>query len=309
LDAVRHVEIAAGEAGQRIDNFLFRVLKGVPKGHIYRLLRTGQVRINGGRAKPTRRLAAGDDIRIPPIKRAAAKPRAADGAHNLDWLVECIVYEDDGLLVLNKPAGLAVHGGSGLRLGAIEALRTLRPRAPYLELVHRLDRDTSGCLMIAKRRSRLRALHELLRTGQVDKKYLALLSGRANDAVTVDAPLKKHQSAGGERRVRVDDAGKASRTHFKPLARFSRATLVEVSIVTGRTHQIRVHAAHLGCPVAGDDKYGERETNRAWHDIGLKRMFLHAASIAFTAPWNDVPLAFNEPLDDELRAVLTRLER
>ncbi len=308
MNGVRHTEIAADEDGQRIDNFLFRILKGVPKGHVYRLLRTGQVRINGRRARPTSRLAAGDDIRIPPVRRSSAKPGRA-GADNLGWLAGRIVYEDEGLLVLNKPPGLAVHGGSGLSLGAIEALRALRPHAPYLELVHRLDRATSGCLMIAKRRSRLRALHELLRTGQVDKKYLALLSGRVNDAVTVNAPLKKHQIGAGERRVRVDDAGKPARTHFKPLARFSRATLVEARIATGRTHQIRIHASHLGYPIAGDDKYGERETNSAWREMGLSRMFLHAARIAFTAPWNDVPLAFNAPLDEELRAILTRLER
>ncbi|HET6654683.1 MAG TPA: RluA family pseudouridine synthase [Gammaproteobacteria bacterium] len=296
------------DAGQRVDNFLFRELKGVPKGHVYRLLRTGQVRVNGGRVKPTSRLQAGDDIRIPPVKQASAKPGVPAG-QDLRWLADCIIYEDDSLLVLNKPAGLAVHGGSGLSLGAIEALRALRPQAPYLELVHRLDRETSGCLLIAKRRSRLRAMHELLRNGQVEKKYLALLSGHLNDAGAVNAPLRKHPVAGGERRVHVDEeSGKAAETHFKPLTNYSGGTLVEARIVTGRTHQIRVHAAHLGHPVAGDEKYGEHETNREWRGLGLKRMFLHAASIGFTAPWNDVPLAFNAPLDEELRGVLDRLE-
>lgn len=306
-NAARHAVAGAEDAGQRIDNFLFRTLKGVPKGHVYRLLRTGQVRVNGRRVKPTCRLEDGDDVRIPPVQQASAQPLVR-GTQDLGWLAECIIYEDDSLLVLNKPAGLAVHGGSGLSLGAIEALRALRPKAPYLELVHRLDRDTSGCLLVAKRRSRLRAMHELLRNGQVEKKYLALLSGRLNDAGTVDVALRKHQVAGGERRVHVDEAGKAAETHFKPLTIYQSGTLVEVHIATGRTHQIRVHAAHLGHPVAGDDKYGEHEVNREWRQLGLKRMFLHAASIGFTSPWNDVPMAFNAPLDSELRAVLDRLE-
>ncbi|HET8552453.1 MAG TPA: RluA family pseudouridine synthase [Gammaproteobacteria bacterium] len=305
--AARHAVAGAEDAGQRIDNFLFRTLKGVPKGHVYRLLRTGQVRVNGRRVKPTRRLEDGDDIRIPPVQQASAQPPAR-GIQDLSWLKDCIIYEDDSLLVLNKPAGLAVHGGSGLSLGAIEALRALRPQAPYLELVHRLDRDTSGCLLIAKRRSRLRAMHELLRNGEVEKKYLALLSGRLNDAGAVDVALRKHQIAGGERRVHVDETGKAAETHFKPLTIYEQGTLVEARISTGRTHQIRVHAAHLGHPVAGDDKYGEHETNREWRRLGLKRMFLHAASIGFTAPWNDVPLAFDAPLGEELKALLDRLE-
>lgn len=305
--AVRHAVANAEDEGQRVDNFLFRELKGVPKGHVYRLLRTGQVRVNGRRVKPTSRLAAGDDVRIPPVKQASAKPAAPTG-QDLGWLANCIIYEDDSLLVLNKPAGLAVHGGSGLSLGAIEALRALRPQAPYLELVHRLDRETSGCLLIAKRRSRLRAMHELLRNGHVEKKYLALLSGHLNDAGSVTAALRKHQVAGGERRVHVDEGGKAAETRFKPLTMYGQGTLVEARILTGRTHQIRVHAAHLGHPVAGDDKYGEHETNRDWRRLGLKRMFLHAASISFTAPWNDVPLAFDAPLDSELRGVLDRLE-
>lgn len=303
----RHAVADAEDAGQRVDNFLFRELKGVPKGHVYRLLRTGQVRVNGRRVKPTKRLEAGDDVRIPPV--AVASPvRLVEGTQDLDWLADCIIYEDDSLLVLNKPAGLAVHGGSGLSLGAIEALRALRPNAPYLELVHRLDRDTSGCLLVAKRRSRLRAMHSLLREGQVEKKYLALLSGRMNDAVSVGAALRKHQIAGGERRVHVDEEGKAAESRFKPLTMYADATLVEVRILTGRTHQIRVHSAHLGHPVAGDDKYGERDINREWRKLGLKRMFLHAASIGFTAPWNEMPMAFDAPLDNELRSILDRLE-
>ncbi|HET6724440.1 MAG TPA: RluA family pseudouridine synthase [Gammaproteobacteria bacterium] len=304
--AVRHAVADAEDAGQRVDNFLFRELKGVPKGHVYRLLRTGQVRVNGRRVKPTNRLEAGDDVRIPPVAVAAEAKRPPE--EGLEWLTERIVYEDDSLLALNKPAGMAVHGGSGLSHGVIEALRALRPKAPYLELVHRLDRDTSGCLLIAKRRSRLRAMHTLLREGQVEKKYLALLSGRQNDAVSVGAALRKHQIAGGERRVHVDEEGKAAESRFKPLTLYPDATLVEVRILTGRTHQIRVHAAHLGHPVAGDDKYGEREVNREWRKLGLRRMFLHAASIGFTAPWNDVPMAFDAPLDDELRSILDRLE-
>lgn len=299
---VRHAIASAEDAGQRVDNFLFRELKGVPKGHVYRLLRTGQVRINGRRSKPTTRLGEGDDVRIPPVRSISAAP--APEAGDYSWLADCIIYEDDSLLVLNKPAGLAVHGGSGVKLGAIEALRALRPNARYLELVHRLDRDTSGCLMVAKRRSRLRAMHALLRTGQVEKCYLALLSGRLNDAQMVRAPLCKYHAPNGERRVRVDRSGKSAQTHFKPLSNYPDGTLVEVHIATGRTHQIRVHAIEIGHPVAGDNKYGVREVNRTWRNAGLKRMFLHAASLSFTAPWNDVPLVFNAPLDAPLREFL-----
>lgn len=304
---VRHAVANADDAGQRVDNFLKRELKGVPKGHIYRLLRTGQVRVNGGRIRPTHRLAAGDDVRIPPVK-GKDTPVRAPHKEEVSWLADRIIYEDDSLLVLDKPAGLAVHGGSGVNIGAIEALRALRPKAPYFELVHRLDRQTSGCLLIAKRRDRLRALHQLLRKGEVEKKYLALLSGRLNDAGSVDAPLRQHRVAGGEKRIHVDETGKRAETWFKPLTIYADATLVEARIGTGRTHQIRVHAAHLGHPIAGDDKYAEHDVNREWRRFGLKRMFLHAASIGFTAPWNDVPLSFNAPLDGQLRAVLDRLE-
>lgn len=305
----RHAIVSSEDGGQRIDNFLFRELKGVPKGHVYRLLRTGQVRVNGGRAKPTQRLAPGDDIRIPPVEQPATAP-VRPGSRDRDRLAGRILYEDDGLLVLNKPAGMAVHGGSGLSYGVIEALRALKPEARSLELVHRLDRETSGCLLIATRRSRLRALHALLREGAVEKRYLALLSGRlAGGRHEVNAGLLKHQAGGGERRVRIDEDGKAATTRLTVLERYRDATLVEAQIATGRTHQIRVHAAHLGYPLAGDEKYGEYDANRHWRALGLRRMFLHAASIAFTAPWNGEPRLFNAPLDDDLRAMLDRLEK
>lgn len=306
---VRHAIVSSEDGGQRIDNFLFRELKGVPKGHVYRLLRTGQVRVNGGRAKPTQRLAPGDDIRIPPVEQPAAAP-VRPGSRDRDRLAGRILYEDDGLLVLNKPAGMAVHGGSGLSYGVIEALRALKPEARSLELVHRLDRETSGCLLVATRRSRLRALHALLREGAVEKRYLALLSGQlvGGGRHEVSVALSKHQ-VGGERRVRVDEEGKRATTTFNVLHRYQEGTLVEARIETGRTHQIRVHAAHLGHPLAGDDKYGGHDDNRRWRSLGLKRMFLHAASVAFTAPWNDEPMLFNAPLDEDLRGLLDRLEQ
>lgn len=305
----RHVRAGVEDDGQRIDNFLLRELKGVPKGHVYRLLRTGQVRVNGGRIKPTRRLAAGDDVRIPPVEREAAGTTPRPGDRDLGRLAASIVYEDEGLMVLNKPAGMAAHGGSGLSYGVIEALRALRPEAPYLELAHRLDRDTSGCLIVAKRRSRLRALHALLREGRVEKKYLALLTGRlAGGRREVAAALARTQVAGGERRVRVDAAGKPAVTHFAVLERYADATLVEARIETGRTHQIRVHAAHLGHPLAGDEKYGAHDANRAWRALGLRRMFLHAASIGFNAPWRDEPYLFGAPLPGELKSLLDELE-
>ncbi|HFD80552.1 MAG TPA: RluA family pseudouridine synthase, partial [Gammaproteobacteria bacterium] len=250
--AVRWVEVSAEQAGQRIDNFLLRVLKGVPKSRIYRLLRKGEVRVNKGRIRPEYRLQAGDTLRIPPV-RVAETRGGAPGARPQQALADAILYEDDRLLVLNKPAGMAVHGGSGLSFGVIEALRALRPEAPYLELVHRLDRDTSGCLLIAKRRSELRTLHELLRTGALTKRYLLLAEGDwSRGPFRVEAPLRKNQLRGGERVVRVDSTGKAALTRFRFLEGYAGASLMEAELVTGRTHQIRVHAQHAGHPLAGD---------------------------------------------------------
>lgn len=303
----RRVRIAAEQAGQRLDNFLLRELKGIPKSRVYRLLRKGEVRVNGGRSMPEYKLAAGDEVRLPPVRVAEDAEAGAPPARLRRQLEAAILYEDESLLVLNKPPGVAVHGGSGIRYGVIEGLRSLRPNAPFLELVHRLDRDTSGCLMVAKRRSRLRQLHELLRAGGVEKRYVSLLGGRLpRGVVPVEAPLDRFHRQGGERMVRVADAGKQARTVFRTLERFPEATLAEVRIYTGRTHQIRVHAVHLGHPVIGDDKYGSREINKPFRQLGLRRLFLHAQGLVLH--WPDAqPLTLTAPLYEDLEDVLARL--
>ncbi len=306
---VRVLEIDAEQAGQRVDNFLLRELKGVPKTRIYRILRKGEVRVNKGRIKPTNRLQAGDQLRIPPI-RTSQNTESPPEPTGLGWLEQRILLEDERLLVLNKPSGMAVHGGSGLSYGVIEALRALRPDARFLELVHRLDRDTSGCLVIAKRRSQLRTLHELLRHGGVEKRYLALVQGAwQGGGRTVDAPLRKNTLQGGERMVRVDPEGKASRSRFLPQQVYRDASLVEVLLDTGRTHQIRVHAAHIGHPLAGDEKYGDAAFNRSMQGRGLRRLFLHAHNLSFHDPDTGRDIDVSAPLDTELRQVLDQLEQ
>jgi 23S rRNA pseudouridine955/2504/2580 synthase len=302
-------EVDAQTAGQRLDNFLLGALKGVPRSHVYRLIRSGQVRVNSGRVTPSHRLRAGDLVRVPPV---AAKPPAVVpvvAPDTLAWLAERVIFEDSGILVVDKPAGLAVHGGSNISLGCIEALRLLRPAAKDLELAHRLDRGTSGCLVLAKRRSALRALHALLREGRVDKRYLTLVKGRWPEAkIEVDAPLVTRR-VGGEARVKVDSAGKAAQSTFRVIEHYGKtATLLEVSIATGRTHQIRVHAAHLGHPVAGDDRYGDKDFNTYLQTFGLRRMFLHAHSLSFVWPDTEEPFSASAPLPDDLRSVLTALE-
>ena len=309
---VRLVRVPEDRDGQRLDNFLLLQLKGAPRSLVYKLVRSGQVRVNGKRAKADTRVAGGDEVRIPPVRlgepgEAAPPPKAL-----LERLAASIVFEDKWLLALNKPSGLATHGGSGIRVGAIEALRALRPGEP-LELVHRLDRDTSGVLLVARKRSALLELQALMRAGEDDegpgKRYLALLVGRLpQGTMTVDAPLQKSALQGGERMVRVDPSGKPSVSHFTVLERKSGHSFCEVRIETGRTHQIRVHAAHLGHPVAGDEKYGEREANkRLAEQAGLKRLFLHAASIEFALEDGKRPYLINAPLAPELTAVLDRL--
>jgi 23S rRNA pseudouridine955/2504/2580 synthase len=305
---VRHQHIDADMAGQRLDNFLLGELKGVPRSHVYRLIRSGQVRVNSGRATPSYRLRAGDDVRVPPVGvRAPAAPVATPDS--LDWLADRVIFEDQRVLVIDKPAGLAVHGGSSISLGCIEALRLLRPQAKDLELAHRLDRGTSGCLLLAKRRSALRVLHELLREGRVDKRYLTLVQGRWPEATRrIDAPLVTRR-VGGEARVKVDPAGKEAQSSFRLLDRFgTTASLLEVSIATGRTHQIRVHAAHAGHPVAGDERYGDADFNTYMRSFGLQRIFLHAHLLAFEWPDSGEPFTVSAPLPAELRAVLTALE-
>ena len=306
--AVQHVAVAADDAGQRLDNWLLRRFGGVPRSPIYRILRRGEVRLNGRRAKPEQRVAAGDDVRLPPVKAApVGAPRRVPDA--LIAAVErAIVHSEPDLLVIGKPAGLAVHGGSGLAFGVIEALRASRP-AETLELVHRLDRDTSGLLLVARNRRALREVHALLREGRVEKRYLALVRGSWDlGRKTIDVPLATHARQGGERVVKVDAAGKASASTFAPVDFFgARATLLAVDLGTGRTHQIRVHAAHAGHPVAGDEKYGDDEFNAAMRELGLNRMFLHAQAMSFEWPGSERQFAVSVPLPPELATVLERL--
>jgi 23S rRNA pseudouridine955/2504/2580 synthase len=302
---VRIKAVDAGSAGQRIDNFLLRELKGVPKSRIYNLLRRGEVRVNKGRVKAEYRLQDGDQVRIPPVRSAVAeaKPGGAPSQGLQQRLNAAILFEDDGLLVLDKPAGLAVHGGSGLSYGLIEALRAMRPEARFLELVHRLDRDTSGCIMVAKKRSALVTLHAALRGDGVDKRYLALVAGHWPQARRrVAAPLEKNTLQSGERMVRVSTAGKEALTEFEVVERFAQATLVEARPVTGRTHQIRVHAQYAGHPLACDDKYGDRDADIRFREQGLRRLFLHAHSLSFD--WQGARLQLNAKLEVELARFL-----
>lgn len=308
---IEWVEIDARSEGQRIDNFLITHLKGVPRSFIYRVLRRGEVRVNKGRVRPDYRLQRGDLVRVPPVRRAELAPGPSPSRQLVERIGRAVIYEDGGLLIIDKPAGVAVHGGSGINHGVIEALRLARPEADGLELVHRLDRDTSGCLMIAKKRSTLRALHALLREEHgVDKRYLALLKGQWRGGERrVTAPLKKNVLSSGERIVRVEDDGKPSVTLFRPLRRYALATLVEAVPLTGRTHQIRVHAAHIGQPVAGDEKYGDAAFNAALRERGLKRLFLHAAALRATLPGMTRPLEVEAPLDEDLERVLNNLDK
>jgi len=292
-------------ATQRIDNFLLRRLKGVPKSHVYRVLRSGQVRVNSARVRPDYRLQAGDRVRIPPV-RTAARPRAvpaAAAAARANALP--IVFEDAALLVLDKPAGVAVHGGSGVSFGAIETLRRARPDAKLLELAHRLDRDTSGLLIVAKKRSALVELHRMLREGEVRKIYIALVKGRWRGGVReIREPLHKFVSAGGERRVAVRAQGLAAATRVRPLAVSRRLSVLELELLTGRTHQIRVHLAHAGHPVVGDDKYGDFAFNRDMAKQDVKRLCLHARRLAFAHPLSGVPLRLESPLPAALQAAI-----
>ena len=305
---VELVEISADLAGQRLDNFLLNRLKGAPRSLIYRIVRRGEVRVNKGRIRPDYRLRAGDTVRIPPVRLSPRSAPVRPGERILRQLEAAILYEDDRLLILNKPSGLAVHGGSGLSFGVIEGLRALRPKAPYLELVHRLDRDTSGCLVIAKKRSALRRLHELLRSNRMDKHYLALVKGEwRGGRREVTAPLQKNILQSGERMVRVDPAGKPALSIFRPLAVSKLASLVEVKLETGRTHQVRVHAASQHHPIAGDEKYGDDAFNRRMRETGLNRLFLHASALRFQLTEGEPAIDVTAPLDAELQQVLDKL--
>lgn len=308
--AVQQLQISEEDEGQRIDNFLLAKLKGVPKSLIYRVLRKGEVRVNKGRIKPEYKLQTGDIVRVPPI-RVAEKAQQAPVSSKLNKVAQLeqqIIFEDDCLLVLNKPSGIAVHGGSGLSFGVIEGLRTLRPEARFLELVHRLDRDTSGILLVAKKRSALRSLHEQLRVKTVQKDYLALVRGQWQSHVkVVQAPLLKNELASGERIVKVSEQGKPSETRFAVEERYTNATLIKASPVTGRTHQIRVHTQYVGHPIALDDKYGDKEFDQQMSELGLNRLFLHAASIRFEHPKTGETLRLNAPLDDKMKGILKKL--
>jgi 23S rRNA pseudouridine955/2504/2580 synthase len=309
--AVRLVTVSDDEAGQRIDNFLMRHLKGVPKSLIYRVLRKGEVRVNKKRIKPDYKILGGDVVRVPPVRVAEEKAPPSTKLHQIAQLEGCILFEDDCLLVLNKPSGIAVHGGSGLSFGVIEALRALRPQSPYMELVHRIDRDTSGVLMIAKKRSSLRELHRQLREKIVHKDYLALVHGQwQRHLKQVDGPLRKNVLASGERLVKVDlEEGKPSLTRFELNRRLGEMSLIKASPVTGRTHQIRVHCQYAGFSIAGDDKYATHEQLEKAREIGVKRLFLHAWKIRFTHPKTQEEISITAPLSQELEGIVGRLSQ
>jgi len=297
-NSVTHLVIGEDEQGQRLDNFLIRVCKGVPKSHLYRILRSGEVRVNSGRVAATYRLCAGDKLRIPPIRLAERPQNEVDEAAKQRVDLP-ILYEDEAMLVVDKPEGIAVHGGSGVSFGVIEALRRQRPQAKFLELAHRLDRETSGILLVGKKRLALTALHDMFREhgAGADKRYLVLVKGRwMNTTQHVKLPLHKYLTENGERRVSVNPEGKASHTVFRLLARWPEMSLLEAQLKTGRTHQIRVHLAHLGFPILGDEKYGEFALNKTLKRDGLKRMALHAWRMAFRHPLTSAPLEFIAPM-------------
>ncbi len=310
---VSFIVIDGDLAGQRLDNFLIARLKGVPRSKIYNVIRKGEVRVNKGRIKPEYKLMAGDSVRVPPIRTAEAGTEAKASHQMMNLLDASILYEDEGLLVINKPPGLAVHGGSGVTLGLIETLRQMRPEARHLELVHRLDRDTSGCIMVAKKRSYLRHLQEALReksagAGGVLKVYQALVLGDwSKRCHQINAPLMKFEVAGGERIVKVHHEGKLSLTEFSILNRYQGFTLVEARPITGRTHQIRVHAQHAGHSLAGDEKYGDDAINESLRSIGLRRLFLHASSLSFYLPDAKELTRVDAPLPPDLVEPLSKL--
>lgn len=306
---VKILTIDHDDSGQRLDNYLLAKLKGVPKSLIYRVIRKGEVRVNKGRIKPEYKLQAGDMIRVPPIRVAEKNtPVLSTRLNKVSQLEQNIIFEDDSILVLNKPSGIAVHGGSGLDFGVIEALRALRPEARFLELVHRLDRDTSGILLVAKKRSALRHLHKQLREKTIQKDYLALVRGQwQSHCKSIKAPLLKNELASGERIVRVSEQGKPSETKFSIEERYADATLIKASPITGRTHQIRVHTQYAGHPIALDDKYGDKEFSEQMADLGLTRLFLHASAIRFEHPKTNEILNLQAQLDESLKSVLRKL--
>lgn len=310
FDKVQLITIEADLEGQRIDNYLRTLLKGVPKSLIYRILRKGEVRVNKKRVKPEYKLQGGEELRLPPIRVSEAAPGPNVKLDKVATLESHILFEDDVLIVVNKPSGMAVHGGSGLSFGVIEALRALRPQAKFLELVHRLDRDTSGCLLIAKKRSALKHLHEQLRNKTVDKRYHALVSGEwPANRFKVKAALLKNVLKSGERIVNTSPDGKESETRFRILTLYKGATLVEASPITGRTHQIRVHCQHAGHEIACDDKYGDEDFTHKMQKLGLQRLFLHAYNLAYIHPVSGQRMSHTAPLDDSLTGCLAKLDK
>ena len=301
--SVKYYTISADEDGQRIDNFLLNKLKGMPKSRVYRILRKGEVRVNKKRVSPSYKLHEGDEVRVPPVFLEEKAKQAPPSQSTRTLLSERILFEDDNLLIINKPSGMSVHAGSTVRVGVVEALRHLYPKLVNLELAHRLDSETSGCLVLAKRKKILRELHALLREGQVSKIYWALTMGKwTRSQRRVDLPLHKDYRDGGKHVVEVDRDGKSALTVFHPLEVYADASLMEVKLYTGRTHQIRVHAAHQGHPLAGDDRYGDPDFNKLSRQRGLKRMFLHARTIEFTLPSLNQHVSVTAPLDPDLEA-------
>ena len=318
-DSVSLITVAEHEAGQRLDNYLIKILKGVPKSHIHRIIRAGEVRLNKKRCKPDSRIQTGDLLRIPPVRTAEKQRSSENRAQAVPAREFTIIYEDDALLVIDKPAGTAVHGGSGVSFGVIEQIRRARPEARYLELVHRLDKDTSGLLMIAKKRSALVKLHEAIRNDHPKKIYLALGVGKLpNDSFHVKLPLFKYTGAQGEKMVRVNEDGQSAHTIFRVLNRFSddllhqvglsHLTLVQATLKTGRTHQIRVHLQSQQCPIAGDERYGDYQANKRLQKLGLKRMFLHAAELHLDHPLTGEKLVLKADLPQELQQFTVMLE-
>jgi 23S rRNA pseudouridine955/2504/2580 synthase len=307
-ESVTFLEVGEDGVGQRIDNYLLKHLKGVPKSHVYRILRSGEVRVNKGRVSAERRLAMGDLVRVPPVRIAEKSDEQPVPARDF-----AVIFEDDAMIVIDKPAGVAVHGGSGVSYGVIEQIRQARPAARFLELAHRLDRETSGLLLLGKKRSALTRLHDQFRDGIIDKRYFAMVKGRWRDQLrNVKLPLLKYLTAEGERRVRVSPDGKEAHSIMRLQGRWTTAwgdfSLLEVELRTGRTHQIRVHLAHLGFPIVGDEKYGDFALNRDLQKAGLKRMFLHAASMRLPHPLSGEPLAFSAPLPAELTKFMKRIK-
>ncbi|WP_222709895.1 23S rRNA pseudouridine(955/2504/2580) synthase RluC [Reinekea thalattae] len=311
MSKVRFVSVEEDRDDQRLDNFLRFHLNNVPKSRIYRIIRKGEVRVNGKRAKPETRLCAGDEVRIPPVTEAQKEKTVHSPSQGLRRaLIDAVIYEDDYIIAINKPSGLAVHGGSGLTLGLIEALRADRPDDRFLELVHRLDRDTSGVVLVAKKRSSLTLLQDYFRTKhQVQKTYWCLVKGRwPEDKKRIDAPLLRHEeAASGERRVSVNAQGKASVTKYRLLKQFDQCAWVEAQPITGRTHQIRVHCLHAGHPILGDDKYQDSQSEQLCRQIGLKRLFLHAAQLTIPHPVSGEEMVFRAQIEPSLQALLARL--